>query len=206
MLTHYTDRVSRATPLSPDERRQAIVDATLPLLLEKGPDLTTREIAQAAGVAEGTIFRAFDTKGDLIHATIHAALEPTSALAAFEDLEPADSLQQRVEAVLSILSAQINRTRTLFIHLAGAGLGPHRPPHHAAPAPGQPDGRLRMLQATTSALAPYADQLRVPVPTAAKLLNALAFAAGIGTSADDQPPTAESLANTVLYGIAEGEK
>ncbi len=205
MLTHYTDRVSRATPLSPDERRQAIIDATLPLLLEKGPELSTREIAQAAGVAEGTIFRAFDTKGDLIHATIHAALEPATALAAFEDLDPADSLQQRVEEVLGILSAQINRTRTLFIHLAGAGLGPHRP-HHTPPNPGQPDGRLRLLQATTDALTPYAAQLRLPVATAAKLLNALAFAAGIGTGADDQPPTAESLANTVLYGIAEGEK
>ena len=36
MLTHYTVRVSRATPLSPDERRRAIVEATLPLFRPVG--------------------------------------------------------------------------------------------------------------------------------------------------------------------------
>ena len=206
MLTHYTDPVSRATPLSPDERRQAIVDATLPLLLEHGPELSTSQIAQAAGVAEGTIFRVFETKSDLIHATLHAALEPTEALAALEVLDPAQSLTERVAAVFTILSEQIARTRALFVHLAGTGFNGHRPPLQPGQGAGKPDGRLRMLAATASALAPYTDQLRVPVSTAAKLLNALAFAASFGASADDPLPTAESLANTVLYGIAEGEK
>lgn len=191
--------------MTPDVRRQAIVAATLPLLLEQGPEISTSQIAQAAGVAEGTIFRAFDTKADLIHATIHAALEPVEALAAIEALDPADTLAERVVAVFTILSAQITRTRTLFVHLAGAGFGPHRP-HHPGPDPSKVDGRLRMLQATTATLTPYADELRVPVATAAQLLNALAFAASFGATTDDPPPTPETLASTVLYGIAQGEK
>ncbi|MCU1430433.1 MAG: DNA-binding transcriptional regulator, AcrR family, partial [Actinomycetia bacterium] len=36
-----------------------IVAATLPLLLEHGDRVTSRQIAEAAGIAEGTIFRAF---------------------------------------------------------------------------------------------------------------------------------------------------
>jgi AcrR family transcriptional regulator len=198
--------MSRAKPMTPDERREAIVAATLPLLLEQGPEISTSQIAEAARVAEGTIFRVFETKADLIHATIHAALEPTAALAQIGTLDPSDTLEQRVVAVFTILSEQLTRTRALFVHLAGVGLGRPRPHPQLGPAPGQTDGRLRMLEATTTALAPYADQLRVPVVTAAKLLNALAFAAGFGTSADDPPPTAESLATTVLYGIAQGEK
>ena len=37
--------------MSPEERRQAIIAATLPVLLERGPEISTREIARAAGVA-----------------------------------------------------------------------------------------------------------------------------------------------------------
>src|SRR5690606_24835873 len=48
----------RARPLAPEERREAILDAVLPLLRERGREVTSRELAEAAGVAEGTIFRA----------------------------------------------------------------------------------------------------------------------------------------------------
>nr|WP_284286883.1 helix-turn-helix domain-containing protein [Angustibacter aerolatus] len=54
----------RATPLSPDERRRHLVDATLPLLVQHGRAVSTRQIARAAGVAEGTIFRVFDSKDE----------------------------------------------------------------------------------------------------------------------------------------------
>ena len=41
----------RAKPLSPDDRRKALVEATIPLLLEHGRAVTTKQIADAAGVA-----------------------------------------------------------------------------------------------------------------------------------------------------------
>ena len=44
-----------------------IVDAVVPLLLEHGGDVTTRQIAEAAGIAEGTIFRVFPDKAALLH-------------------------------------------------------------------------------------------------------------------------------------------
>ncbi len=194
--------------MTPDGRRQAIIDATLPLLLTKGPELSTREIAQAAGVAEGTIFRAFETKSDIIHATIHAALEPTTALDALSTLPPEQSLEQRVIAILAVLVEEITRTRTLFTHLAGAGFGP-RQPHPPTTGKGQPgphDGRIRMVGSTAAALAPYASQLGVEVSTAARLLNALAFAASFGAAEDTNPTSPTTMAKVVLYGIAEGEK
>jgi hypothetical protein len=39
------DGRGRAAPMAPDERRRAIVDVVLPLLLEHGSDVTTRQIA-----------------------------------------------------------------------------------------------------------------------------------------------------------------
>lgn len=191
--------------MTPEERRQAIIEATLPLLLAHGPELSTRAIAQASGVAEGTIFRAFDTKSDIIHATIHAAIEPTAALAVMAALPAGQNLEQRVSAILTILSDEITRTRTLFAHLTGAGFSHGRPPPPGG-KPGPGDGRLRMLSATVACLEPYADQLSVPVTTAGNLLNAFAFATRFSLTSDDVPPTPELMAQVVLHGIAEGEE
>ncbi len=55
----------RAESLPPDERRAMIIEAMLPLLLEHGEMVTTRQIAEAAGIAEGTIFRVFADKDEL---------------------------------------------------------------------------------------------------------------------------------------------
>src|SRR6266852_4962864 len=68
-------KTRRASALPPDERRSMIVAATLPLLLEHGERVTSRQIAEAAGIAEGTIFRAFADKDELIAAVLEVALD-----------------------------------------------------------------------------------------------------------------------------------
>src|SRR5690348_18446345 len=74
----------RATAMSADERRKAIVDAVIPLLVEKGSEVSTREIAEAAGIAEGTIFRVFPDKRSLMLAAAEEVINPAGGQADFD--------------------------------------------------------------------------------------------------------------------------
>ena len=70
----------RATPLPPDERRAAILLAVRPVLLARGAAVTSRELAEAAGVAEGTLFRVFTDKVTLVREAVLAAVDPADAV------------------------------------------------------------------------------------------------------------------------------
>ena len=106
----------RAAALPADERRLMIVRATLPLLLKNGEMVTTRQIAEAAGIAEGTIFRVFADKDEVISAALDLALDNAPlerALASIDSSQPFENcvywavqiLQQRVVDIWRLSSS-----------------------------------------------------------------------------------------------------
>src|SRR6476619_8493473 len=83
--------------MAPDDRRRAIVRALVPLLVERGGEVSTREIAQAAGIAEGTIFRVFPDKKSLMRAAAEEAINPADGQAAFDEaMAGASGLREQV--------------------------------------------------------------------------------------------------------------
>ncbi len=115
---------SRAAALPLAERRAAIVAATLPLFLEQGGAITTKEIAQAAGIAEGTIFRVFEDKTALLDAVMEAALDPAPAERAIGAIDPSLPFEERLVAAVEIL-----RKRVLYVfHVLSAASGTTRGP------------------------------------------------------------------------------
>ncbi len=192
--------------MAPEERRQAIIEATLPLILERGTDLSTREIATAAGVAEGTIFRAFETKAELIVAAMHAALSAQDALHRLETLPAGQSLDDRVAGILEVLLAEIQRTRSLTAELSNPELhGPRPHDGRACPPFRHRERHAKLVNAVETALAGHSIGLAVPPRTAAQVLLAMAFATSLDITDNNTLAQPRNLAEVVLHGLAKGQ-
>ena len=195
--------MSRAAPLPPDLRRQAIKDATRPLLIAHGPGgVSTRQIAEAAGVAEGTIFRAFESKSALINEVITDILAPDRKIAAIRELPSGQPLDDRVTDILELLQRHFAEVRSVV----SAWTQP--PDRDCGPkaAARRLEGRAATLSAVADSLRPYADALRTDPATAANALLAIAFATAHPFTTDSNPvaPPA-TLASLILHGIAKDQ-
>lgn len=182
-------RSGRAAPLPPDERRLAILKAVLPVVRARGADVTTRELAEAAGVAEGTLFRVFDDKDSLLREALTAALDPTDLVAQLGEIDLALPLEARVAAAFRLGVARIEDL-TLWVsllHRFGRGPEAWKGRHGAGPhtewAKRQASARLLVRAQLHRLLEPDEHRFRHPLDTVIGLLE-LILAGAIAQGAD----------------------
>jgi AcrR family transcriptional regulator len=84
-----------------------IIKAATPLIIEHGEMVTTKQIAEAACIAEGTIFRVFPDKDAVIAAAVEAAIDHAALEWAIEEIDRTLPLEQRVEAAVVVLQRQV---------------------------------------------------------------------------------------------------
>ncbi|MEZ0577983.1 TetR/AcrR family transcriptional regulator [Nocardioides sp. MH1] len=188
-------RRGRAAPLSPEERRDALIVATVPLLHEHGRAVTTRLIAEAAGVAEGTIFRVFSSKDELVDAAVLKAFEPGRMLADLRRIPLDQPLRDRAVALTRLMQ---KRFAGVFVLMRKLGMpGPPEPPPDDAE-------RARLIEETQHAMedlfAPDRADLRMPVADVVRLLRLLTFSGTHPKFTGGDTLTAEQIVDTVLYG------
>lgn len=182
----------RASALPPEERRARIVAATLPLILEHGSAVTTRHIAEAAGIAEGTIFRAFPDKDSLLGAVLQSALDSAATDAALDAIDPILALEPRVIAAVEIVRrrvADIMRIRTAIEMMR---------PASSALAVQQQSTDLSKI---AKVFEPDRDSLRRSPMQAAHLLRGLTIAGTHPALLLEAPLTSEEIVSVLLDGI-----
>ena len=70
--------------------------------------MTTKEIAKAAGVAEGTIFSVFADKDDLVEAAARAGFDPGPTAAGLDAIDPALSIDDRLAEAIELLQGYLD--------------------------------------------------------------------------------------------------
>lgn len=188
----------RATPLSPADRREALIAVTRPLLYEHGRAVTTRLIAEAAGVAEGTIFRVFASKDELIDATVARAFEPGDVLSRLDEIDTDLPLRERLLAMTSIL-----QQRFLAIFGLMRAMGCVGPPEHLHDRPEVKEGVEEVRRRLLALIEPDADRLTLPPEQVLHVWRLLTFAGSHQEIADNDLLTPERIVDTVLHGVAK---
>jgi AcrR family transcriptional regulator len=181
------DRTGRAAGLPAEARRAAIVAATIPLLSTWGTSVTTRQIAEASGVAEGTIFRVFADKDAVIDAAVEAALDTGPLEAALAAIDTALPLEARLERAVELLQARITEIWQL-LSMVG----------RTAPS----DRRTRQidLPALVALLEPDRPRLRFEPAVAARLLRGLVMATSHPALVSTPPLTPATIVELFLDG------
>lgn len=185
----------RARPLSPDERRERILSATVPLLYDHGRGVTSRLIAEAAGIAEGTIFRVFATKEELVDAAVARAFEPGDLVARLEEIDPDLPLEDRLVRMVSILQQRFRATTGLLHKMGLVG-----PPDHLHDSPSAEAWRTRLEGLLVGVVGEDGAQLAVPPEELVRLLRLLTFAGSHHKIADGRLLSPEQIVHVVLHG------
>jgi AcrR family transcriptional regulator len=189
----------RAPAMRPEDRRAAIVSATVPLLCEYGANVTTSQIAQAAGIAEGTIFRVFPEKHGLVVTALSTAMRADTEVERIRQIPLTTPLAERLTAALSAIADYQDRFWALMRVFREVGWQPGHDDLHSEHSREHPMRQIGV--AIRDLLAPDADSLRLEPSAAARMLMALAFSNRMADHGLGQPPaTAEQIVDLFLHG------
>jgi len=180
----------RARPLAPEERRAAILDAVIPLLKERGRSVSTRQMAEAAGVAEGTLFRAFGDKESIFAAAIRRYFDPEPFRERMRGIDPEEPAEDKVRQVVTLF---VERFSGIVGFMSAMSI-------EQGPPPSDEDFRSSTWFEVVARLF-RPGELAVPAETLAFFVRQVAFGSAIPAFNGPHPFTADELADLILRGV-----
>ena len=184
--------------MAPEERRAALIEATIPLLHEHGLDVSTRQIAQAAGVAEGTIFGVFETKTSLVVCSVVKALDPQPTLDALDAIDRAAPLRDRLIRATELVHARFAENAALMTAARRLIVAGHSDPDTRTRMAAS---RERLQAALADVIQPDAALLRRSPGAVARLLLLFCGASTYGPFGDPDGFSAAETVSLLLDGL-----
>nr|WP_228046626.1 TetR/AcrR family transcriptional regulator [Saccharopolyspora sp. HNM0983] len=194
--------------MTQQDRRDAIVQAALPLLAEHGAAVTTRQIATAAGIAEGTVFRAFGDKDELLRACIQEAMRSDQLRTRIHEVAPDSDTSTRLAEAALLINDHFAHLGQLMRALVTTGYDVHRT-HGRADEPDPADVRARFIAELSAALAdllrPEAADLRVPVDELARMLLPALVSVRLDEPEADPLPIIRTRIDVLFHGALRAQ-
>jgi AcrR family transcriptional regulator len=176
-----------------EARQDMIIGVVIPLILEHGRDLTSKQIAEACGIAEGTIFRAFGDKDTLIMAAVDRYLDPLALRTALRSIDPDLGLDEKLAAIIGLLRDRFNGVIRMMSAIGRGG-----------PPPRREERATDFSGIVGELLAPHRDELRIAPEQVAHFARALAFATAIPQFGESIPFSTEELLDLFKHGVMKG--
>jgi len=173
-----------------EARQDMIIGVVIPLILEHGRDLTSKQIAEACGLAEGTIFRAFGDKESLITAAVNRYLDPLALRTSLRSIDPDLGLDDKLRAIVGLLKDRFSGVIRMM-----AALGMH------GPRPRREGDQGEFAVIIGELLAPHAAELRIAPEQVGHYARIIAFTTALPVFGDTIPFTTDQLMDLFQHGV-----
>lgn len=203
-----------------ERRREAILDAVCVEVVEREMDMTTKELAALAGVAEGTLFRVFGSKEELLIAAFTRRMEQVAmddswrsqlAVATGDGGVNLSDLDAQLAAYIDIVTGRISCWTHLLSVLHRFLRGTEAEKARNLRESTRPEMQhikglymdaLRSLADTCrELLEPHRDELRCDVDQSVAFIQATATSLALGAQFHDFGLNARQVADITLHGI-----
>lgn len=198
-LPEVNVKQGRAKPLSRQDRQRAILAAVIPLLIEKGSAVTTAEMAEAAGIAEGTIFRAFPDKAALIHEAVKATMDPDPIRKALAEIPDDSPIEMQLAAAARVLAERFDRMTALIGILRSVPHSIDKPPAEARRVAA--DAMTAISAALAVIFERHRDRLLIEPGRAAAALRGLIFTNSHPLFAPEEKLSVDEIVAILLSGV-----